>query len=82
MLVGRTQLCFYLKATCFGMYIDDHRAKNKIIQGVHKTQCTKHRHVFVASHTFYNINIIFPLLQLDYYRPCITLRFYYRKNVF
>jgi len=46
------------------MYIDHHRAKNKIIQGMIKKQCTKHHHVFCGIPTFYNvdINIIFPLL--------------------
>ena len=48
-----------------------------------KTQCTKHHHVLVGSHTPYNINIniIFPLLLIGYYRPCIPLLFYYKTKV-
>ena len=45
MLDSLTQVCFYLKATCFGMYIDHHRA-NRIIEGIQKRYCTKHHHVF------------------------------------
>jgi hypothetical protein len=83
MLDSLTHLYFYVKLHVSVYTMTIIGQKYKIIKGMQMTQCTNHHHVFVGSHTFYNINInnIFPLLQFGYYRPCIILQFYYRTKV-
>ena len=54
-----TQLCFYLKAACFGLDIDGHQAKKyTIIKRQVKNETYKNRHVLCMIPQFRNIFVL------------------------